>query len=245
MTRPSSSGSGTFAQGGARLPPTGAADRRTVPPARPLTVCRRGWKTGGPPVLLRRSPHPAFTFIAILAALLLPALSGARRQAKGAVCLSSPRQLQMGWLQHACQDHMMTNGAADGGDLQALEAVRDTGLSRRGCPRVRSEVAVKRHRLRGKAIGPWTEEERNRPTTRKEEGPRPASPLRPPVSARAFSPLLTATSDRTRCPSFFCLRTGFRVTFSSSGTAVLGPSCARSGRGTAGRSRHSARSGFL
>ncbi len=77
-----------------------------------------------------------------------------------------------------------------------------------------------------------------RPTTRSKEGPRLASPLHPPVPARAFSPLLTATSVRNRSrrrpvPS----AKGCSVPASASAASRVMPTCGRWCRATSER-RH-------
>ena len=56
--------------------------------------------------------------IAILMALLLPALSRAREQGKRAVCLNNTKTLAMGWMMY-CEDHA--------GNMPAAQATPDDG----------------------------------------------------------------------------------------------------------------------
>ena len=60
--------------------------------------------------------------IAILAALLLPALSGAKLKAQAVSCMSNLKQLQLAWIMYAddSNDAVVRNGSggAGGGDLE-------------------------------------------------------------------------------------------------------------------------------
>ena len=88
---------------------------------------RRGSPASGYP----RSCAPGFTLIellvviaiiAILAAMLLPALSRAKAKAQGAKCLSNTKQLTLGWILFATDhnDRLMPNGTAGSGDLAGI-----------------------------------------------------------------------------------------------------------------------------
>ena len=68
------------------------------------------------------SLRPAFTLvellvviaiIAILAALLLPALSGAKQRAQNVVCMNNQRQLLVAWASYSCEsnDFLASSGA--------------------------------------------------------------------------------------------------------------------------------------
>ncbi len=95
----------------------------------------------------RAATAPAFTLIellvviavsAILAALLLPALAGARRRAEGAVCTNNQRQLLLAWTLYADDNHQVlvpNNPANKGlaqptgyGCLPGLWAITYTGI---------------------------------------------------------------------------------------------------------------------
>src|ERR1035438_6772248 len=56
--------------------------------------------------------------IAILAALLLPALSKAKQRAQAVSCMNSTKQLTLGWIMYAGDNNDMTaNLYANGGDV--------------------------------------------------------------------------------------------------------------------------------
>jgi prepilin-type N-terminal cleavage/methylation domain-containing protein len=61
--------------------------------------------------------------IAILAALLLPALSSAKEKARGIQCLSNTKQLTLGWIiyQNDFQDNLMTIGSAIDQNLNYMD----------------------------------------------------------------------------------------------------------------------------
>ena len=57
------------------------------------------------------------SIIALLMAVLLPALSKARTQAKRIVCLSGLKQLTLGWMNYAAAyNDKLVNGSASGGN---------------------------------------------------------------------------------------------------------------------------------
>ena len=63
--------------------------------------------------------------IAILAAMLLPALSKAKIKAQGTYCMNNTRQLTLGWLMYESDTGKLMNNAASGGSLPYMSAGRD------------------------------------------------------------------------------------------------------------------------
>ena len=54
--------------------------------------------------------------IAILAAMLLPALSKAKQRAQGTACMNSTKQLTLGWIMYANDNSDKTAGLHDDGN---------------------------------------------------------------------------------------------------------------------------------
>src|SRR5437773_7617129 len=59
--------------------------------------------------------------IAILAALLLPALAKAKHKAQGAFCMSNTKQLALCWLMYAHDNTDYLSPNRDGGDVQGWQ----------------------------------------------------------------------------------------------------------------------------
>ena len=64
--------------------------------------------------------------IAILAAMLLPALSRAKQKAYGVACMSNTKQLSLGWIMYADDNGGRTPGVMDNGTFPGNVAVWST-----------------------------------------------------------------------------------------------------------------------